>query len=265
VNKFFKCTGLVLFIILTPTYLQSVEDEVSEPPPTYGLPDSLSLVPYKKGGMIASINRSFPLVLKELLNSKWHITIGRWEMYVGALSFSLGDSRKKTPARMAQMALTDIGYEAVDGTCALSGIDFEKAPQIVQRATIHGTRLAAYALTQETAKRVYPDGVDPHYNQNMRVMLRDAGEDLAAEALWEGTKYTSKIIGLTVWLKEHGRKIAHVMEFDKCSPQAKELLAPAADFIGKGLIKGSVVRRASDKMLGPHPNPKFGFSINFEF
>jgi len=225
--------------------------------PRPGMPFSLSFVPFRKGWL-------------SIFNAVSPIGIGRPEFYITAAALAAARNRRQAPATISQMALTDAGYEGVSTLFRSAGGNLNRAPQLVKSTALHGSRLAAYALTQETMRRAYPNGADPMYGQNIRYMARHAGEEVATEAIWGGTKYASEKTGFTGLLKDCSSKLACALGLNTLpgADIAKPFVPMAVDEVGKAFVRGTVVRPTSDCLFGERYTDKnrpsrfgFGFSI----
>jgi len=261
-KKLIQLIGMSACIFLFAQNVMGMDGENSsdqKPPkqPRPGMPFSLSFVPFRRGWL-------------SLFNAFSPVGIGRPKFYITAAALAAARNRKKTPATISQMALTDAGYEGVSALFRSAGGNLNRAPQLVKSTALHGSRLAAYALTQETMHRAYPNGADPMYSQNIRYMARNAGEEVATETIWGGTKYASKKTGFTGLLKNYSSKLACALGLNKLpgADVAKPLVPIAVDEVGKAFVRGTVVRPTSDYLFGERYTDKnrpwrfgFGFSI----
>jgi len=221
------------------------------------VPGALSLVPYRKG-YVSFFNAVSPL------------KIGRPELYITAAVLKSIANFRQMPATIAQMALADAGYEGFSSLFRVMGKDLEKSPSFVKSMVLNGSRIGGYVVSQELARRVSPRVAEPVYKyaKNLNFMVREAGEDVAADVLWETTKATANSTGITGLLKRLSGKVASKLGLNDpiLSELSKDLTPMLVGYAGKEIIKRSVVRPASDHFFGQKNKPcpaEFSFGISY--
>ncbi len=207
-----------------------------------GLPIALRWVPY------SSRSLQDKLALVSIFTG---FQIQRSHIYRTAIFLEALSGWKRVPGCVAQMALADLGYEAASLAYKKRGGRIENASPLSQFAIINGARLASYALVQEMAQKISKEAVDPMYQRNVKFMGRLVGEEVVADLLWSATKRISKKIGLTAILRKMFLRISPQFLRAKSigAEAARELLCYVGNVVGKGIVKGTVIRSISDELF----------------
>ncbi|TET06533.1 hypothetical protein E3J79_01705 [Candidatus Dependentiae bacterium] len=173
-----------------------------------------------------------------------------------------GDEEQQTrfdinavPQVASEMILTEAIYHGCNAVCKTQSIDLDSSLSVVRAASSSCSRLAAYTIAQKCKQQCFPNSADPGYKKNVRAMLEDA----TASVIWASIKDTSRGVGLTKTIDDLLAVATHEAGFDKLPLWIQTLgkfgmyvTCGVVDYIGKALVKDTVVMPLSSNMFGSH-------------
>jgi hypothetical protein len=161
---------------------------------------------------------------------------------------------KAVPRVASEMVLTEAIYHGVNAACKTQNFDLDSSLSLVRAAGSSCSRLAAYTISQKCRQLCFSKNADQEYKKNVRAMLEDA----TASVIWASIKDTSRGVGLT---NRIGRLLVEATygrdDFEKLPFFVRYLgglgvylICGVVDYIGKALVKDTVVIPLSDKIFG---------------